>query len=103
MSVVTVIAQLTAQPGREAELGKRLRGMIEPTLKEKGCINYDLHRSAANPATWMFYENWQSQDDLDAHTASKHFEEFQKTKHEVLAQEMTVHIFAPDAETTRIK
>jgi quinol monooxygenase YgiN len=98
-----VTAQLTAKPGQEAELGRRLREMIPPTLKEKGCINYDLHRSAGNPATWMFYENWNTQEDLDAHTNSPHFHAFQQVKHEVLADEMTVAFFSPDLDTSRVK
>lgn len=94
--VLTVVAQLTAKPGQEDELGRRLRGMISPTLAEKGCINYDFHRSNDDPATWMFYENWESREDLDAHVASKHFLDFQAVKDEVLAKEMLVQFFTPE-------
>ncbi|MFE8100869.1 putative quinol monooxygenase [Brenneria goodwinii] len=93
--VLTVVAQLTAKPGQEEELGRRLRNMIPPTLGEKGCINYDLHRSNDDPATWMFYENWESKEDLDAHIAAQHFTDFQKVKDEVLAKEMVVQYFSP--------
>ncbi|MBB4756819.1 antibiotic biosynthesis monooxygenase [Xanthomonas arboricola] len=93
--VLTVVAQLTAKPGQEEELGRRLRNMIPPTLAEKGCINYDFHRSNDDPATWMFYENWDSKEDLDAHIKSKHFLAFQAAKDEVLAKDMLVQYFTP--------
>lgn len=95
-AIVSVIAQLTAKRGQEEELGRRLRNMIPPTLAEKGCINYDLHRDNDDPATWVFYENWQSMQDLDAHIKSKHFLDFQKIKDEVLAKEMLVQYLTPE-------
>ncbi|ASL40933.1 antibiotic biosynthesis monooxygenase [Gluconobacter sp. R71646] len=94
--IVTVVAQLTAKPGQEEELGKRLRSGIKPTLAEDGCITYDLHRSTDNPATWMFYEHWATQADLDRHTKSPHFLAFRASKDEVLAEEMRVEYFQPD-------
>ena len=64
---VTVIAQLKAQPGREAEVRKELLSLIVPSRKDAGCINYDLHQAADNPALFMFHENWASKAHLDRH------------------------------------
>ncbi|PHM73262.1 putative quinol monooxygenase [Xenorhabdus kozodoii] len=93
--VISVVAQLTAKPGQEEELGRRLRDMIEPTLAEKGCIDYKLHRSSDDPATWMFYENWESKEDLDVHILSKHFIEFHSISSNFLANDMIVQYFTP--------
>jgi quinol monooxygenase YgiN len=69
---VTVIARLQAKKGQESKLRQELLRLLAPTRAESGCINYDLHESQDDPGLFAFYENWQSQYDLDAHFQSSH-------------------------------
>lgn len=69
---VTVMAVMRAQPGKEAELRSLLMSLVAPTRTEVGCLNYDLHQAAEDPARFMFHENWVSKADLDRHLASPH-------------------------------
>ena len=71
--MVTITAKLAAKKGKESDLKGILTTLIAPTRKEKGCILYVLHESAQKPGTFMFYEQWQSQDHLDAHMKTAHF------------------------------
>lgn len=70
---VTVIAQFLAKPGREAALRSKLMRMIAPTRAEAGCVSYDLHANPANPAQFVFAENWKNEAVLDAHMKTPHF------------------------------
>jgi quinol monooxygenase YgiN len=72
VKALTVIATFVARPGKEAELRTALTGLVEPTRKEEGCINYDLHVSTEHPALFHFHENWTSKAHLDAHLQSPH-------------------------------
>lgn len=76
MSRLTVVARLKAKPGREGELERALRDLVEPTRAEAGCINYDLHRSQQDPGLFVFHENWESRELWDAHMRSPHLEAF---------------------------
>jgi quinol monooxygenase YgiN len=69
---VTVLALAVAKKGSEEEVRKNLLSQVEPTRKEEGCINYDLHQSKDDPTKFMFYENWISKETLSAHAASAH-------------------------------
>lgn len=69
---ITVVATFAAKPGKKTELRKLLLGLIEPTRKEAGCLNYDLHISQDDPAQFLFHENWTGKKLLDAHLKSKH-------------------------------
>ena len=69
---ITVVATFQARPGKEAELKKALIGLVAPTRKEAGCINYDLHASPEDPAKFLFHENWASKAHLDAHLQNTH-------------------------------
>ncbi len=69
---LTVIATFQSLPGRELELRSALMTLIAPTLKEEGCLNYDLHQSKEDPTKFLFYENWVSKEFLDHHLQSDH-------------------------------
>lgn len=75
-NLLTVVARMTALPGKEAQLRAELEALIEPTLAEDGCVNYDLHVAVDDPATFFFYENWRSPGHLEAHLANSHLVEF---------------------------
>ena len=49
-----------------------LIGLLAPTRKENGCINYDPHASPEHPAKFLFHENWGSKAALDANLQSPH-------------------------------
>jgi quinol monooxygenase YgiN len=74
--LLTVIAYMRAAPGKRDELRQALEALIKPTSKEKGYINYDLHQSLEDPDMFLFYENWESGADLDAHLSAPHLKEF---------------------------
>ena len=75
-NLLTVIARMRAKAGKEQELRNALVALIEPTSKEKGYVNYDLHQGVEDPRWFFFYENWDSADDLDAHLNAAHLVEF---------------------------
>ena len=64
---LTVIAQIKAKPGMEAQVRQELLSLVAPSRKDAGCLNYDLHQALDNPALFMFHENWTSKAHLDQH------------------------------------
>ncbi len=82
---LTVVAELTAKPGREDELRNLLLSVIGPVREEEGCIQYDLHVSTTDPASFVFYENWKDLDALKSHGRSPHMKAFGAKAAELLA------------------
>jgi len=76
MKKLTVVAKIKAKKGKEKETLEGLKGLITPTLKEEGCINYDLHISADEQGVFLFYENWRSYDLWQKHLESDHIAAF---------------------------
>ena len=72
MKTITVVATFQARAGKEAELKAALLGLLAPTRKEAGCLNYDLHQLPEDLARFLFHENWTSRELLDAHLKSAH-------------------------------
>lgn len=70
MHAYTVICIVEAKPGKETELKKLLTDVIEPSRKEKTCLDYRLHQDLNNAAQFVLYETWESK--------SAHEEQFKK-------------------------
>jgi len=72
MNSITVTATFQARPGKEVQLRAALIGLLAPTRKEVGCVNYDLHQSPEDSAKFLFHENWTNKAALDAHLQGAH-------------------------------
>ena len=78
MSEVTVVAVAKIKPEHEERALELLRGVIEASHGEEGCVKYTLHRSKNEPGTFSIVERWRSQDDLDAHFGQPHMAPMQE-------------------------
>ena len=90
---LTITATILAKPEKREFVKQALLDLIPPTLKEDGCLNYDLHQDNDNPNRFFFYENWATRTLWLDHNASSHIAAHkQKTKGavlEVIINEMT--------------
>ena len=87
---LTAIAEIYAKPGKEEVLHEVLEGLIEPTRKEEGCIEYFMHVDNEDPGHFLFYETWASMAHLEAHRASPHMNAFRSRGDELLAKPLQV-------------
>ena len=86
----TIIGTVIAKPSRREELARILAAQVAPTRREAGCINYDYHVDANDPCTFVFYENWRSKADLDAHLAMPHLQPLFGRLGELLAEPVDI-------------
>jgi len=72
---IALVATLTAQKGKRAELEQLFVKMREAVLaNEKGCSYYEIFRSRENPDAVVLLEVYDSQADIDAHNGSAHMQ-----------------------------
>lgn len=90
---LTITACIVAKPGKRDLVKQSLQKLIAPTLKENGCLNYDLHHDNENPDRFFFYENWVNRELWLDHNASAHIAAHRKVTEnaivEVVIHEMT--------------
>jgi quinol monooxygenase YgiN len=82
---LTYVVFLRAKDGQALLLEAELRALVNPTRKEEGCLQYDLHRGADNPATFLFHEVWETREHHTAHTKTPHFLRWNARKDALLA------------------
>jgi quinol monooxygenase YgiN len=82
---LTLVVMLRAKEGQHLLLEAELRALVGPTRREEGCLQYDLHRSAEQPGTYLFHEVWESREHHTAHTRTPHFLRWNARKDSLLA------------------
>lgn len=93
MKPCTIIGTVIAKNETRDELRRILTTQVAPTRAEEGCINYDFHISVDDPNIFMFYENWRSKADLDAHLKTPHLQPLFGRLAELLARPVEIKYF----------
>jgi len=75
-NTLTIIAKIEAKQENLTQVKAEALKLIEPTLKENGCIQYDLHQDNENPCVFMFVENWKNKELWETHMQSSHLKDF---------------------------
>ena len=73
--MITVLAVLEAQEGKENEFEEALRVMVRHVQQEEGTLTYILHRAKDNPAKFMVYEKYRDEEAFAHHGATPHMAE----------------------------
>ena len=74
MTVVLSVRWI-ARDGEADTVADILRRVAPLTRAEPGCIQYEVHRHADDPNTFMLFERFVDEAALEAHTASPHVQE----------------------------
>lgn len=90
---VTHLAFIRASSGRSAELGARLRDMLEPSLRTPGCLNFTVQRSQADADLWLLSGSWQDQQAMSGYFASPTLEVFGELVQAQVVSSLDLHTF----------
>src|SRR5262245_56520387 len=64
---LTLVATATALPGQEKKLRAAQEKLVAETVKEPGCLRYELHQSLEDGRVLVFVESWASDAQWRAH------------------------------------
>lgn len=74
------------------ELVKLAHSMIAPSMAEEGCISYTLYEDSSKTNSFLFFEEWKSQEAIDRHFQTPHFQEFMQQFPKMIEGEPTIKI-----------
>ena len=88
---INVVAVITAKPGSEDVVREAMKGLVEPTREEAGCISYQLSESNVAPGTFITVEEWNGPSDLDLHMETPHIQQALSAMGSELAAPPAIH------------
>ena len=68
--MIIVILKMVVRPEKRDDLIEIIRGVLEPTRVEKGCLDYHLYQDFEDVNTFVILEQWVSQQDLESFVRS---------------------------------
>lgn len=69
--MLTIIAKIKVKVDKVQFVKEELLKLIEPTRKDPGFIQYDLHQDNEDPSTFLFYEVWENRELWQDHMNAK--------------------------------
>jgi len=94
--MIFVIATLKTTENSKNALLDACRPCIAETLKEPGCLSYDLHVSVSAPETLVFVERWRDREALEAHFRTPHIATLKRSAGPLIV-EQSIEIIAPES------
>ncbi|MBN1319470.1 MAG: antibiotic biosynthesis monooxygenase [Thermoleophilia bacterium] len=71
--MLIVTAKVKLQSGKSEEFLEAVRVMKPQVMQDPGAIQYSLHRSVEDPDTFIFYEQYESEEAFAYHLSTDHF------------------------------
>ncbi|MCO1601876.1 putative quinol monooxygenase [Desulfosporosinus nitroreducens] len=90
--MIKVIAKLTIKEDKIEELKSIIPELVAETRKEDGCLSYQLFQDVKNKKMLSFVEDWVSNEALQRHINSKHFQEAMPKIAELQEKEMELSV-----------
>lgn len=76
--MIIVTARVTLKPGERETFLSAVSEITPPSRAEPGCISYHCYADPFSEHDFLFVEEWESQEALDAHFETAHFIAFSK-------------------------
>ena len=92
--VLTVVARIYPKTGREADVEALLVKMAAAVRQhEPDCLVYRPHRSASEPATFYFYEQYRTDAAFEFHRTAPHLAGYRGQMKELMARPTEIDIY----------
>lgn len=71
--MIIVILKMVVRPEKREDLIETIRGILEPTRVEKGCLDYHLYQDFEDANSFVVLEQWATQQDLERFVRSNNY------------------------------
>jgi quinol monooxygenase YgiN len=84
-----------AKAGHEADLQEALHSLQTLSRKDPGCLEYTVFSDVQRPGTFVLFEGWAHNADLEAHNEEDHVKKFVKEVDQLLTVPFSVTPLTP--------
>ncbi len=88
--MIVIAGHIRLDPSRRDDAVAAALEVMRETAKEPGCISYTFSADLGDPGRFRIFEEWDSQEALDAHFRTPHMARFQKAVGGLGVQEMAI-------------
>lgn len=93
MGSVVCVAKFVAKENCSERLREELAKLVEPTLKEEGCIDYKMCQSLEDSKILTMVETFSSKDALEFHGQQPYIEHFKTVMGDII-DDADIHVYS---------
>jgi len=71
--MVVLVVKFDVKVGKKEEFLSVMKPLIEGSVNEDGCLQYELFIEDELPNSFVLFEKWKDQNALDFHNSTDHF------------------------------
>jgi len=90
--MLQTVSKLYVMEDRVEEFLDVFKGMIGPTKKERGYIEYEMYQNEEDPSLLIVLEKWESKEDFDNHIKSEHFKKIVPEMMKLMSKETELNV-----------
>jgi quinol monooxygenase YgiN len=92
---IFVFASFYPKANQESQVQEILKGMVDPTRSEPGCLRYDLYTSTKDGVSFHLFENYVDAAALDFHRQTTHYKSYRSVIEALLEKPIAVVVMDP--------
>ena len=92
--MIIVSGSIVIDPANTARATELTTELMAATRAEPGNLSYGFYADVEQPGRYQLYEEWETQEAIDAHNASDHFASFMVASAELGIVSVEVNQFA---------
>lgn len=77
--MIVVVGRIQTDAERHDQVQAAGEALVAASRRDEGCIGYRMYAATDDPNAFVFVEEWESREILDAHFATPHVAEFMRT------------------------
>ena len=91
--MIKVVAKNFAKENKIDKILELAKELVEKTVKEVGCIKYEMYQNTKEPTELIMLEEWETEEDLNNHMSSEHFKRIILQMAEYLRKKAEINIY----------
>ncbi len=91
--MIKVVAKHFVKEEKISEFLENAKKLIEATVKEQGCIKYELFEDEKDSKVLTIIEEWEDMDALQRHSKSSHFTEIVPKMGEFMEKQPEMNLY----------
>lgn len=88
-----IAGKFKVKPERIKDLIALSTGMFGPSRAESGCISYNFYEDKGSEHSFLFFEEWESQEAIDRHFSTPHFKNFMEKFPDMILGQPSIKIY----------
>ncbi|MCB2290153.1 antibiotic biosynthesis monooxygenase [Clostridium sp. CS001] len=90
--MIKVIAKNFAKEDKIERVLELAKILVETTVKEEGCISYEMYQDEKNSSILIMIEEWETIEAMNNHMSSEHFKKIVPQMSECMNQKPELNI-----------